>query len=216
MPDKDDNENLIELFEEDSRPMTKSERTRLKIMASAAKVFDEKGFDKASIQDIADDAGIAKGTIYYYIEKKEDILVSILKFGKARLFSKIEKGMDKAETASKKIDLIIRNHMKTVKIVGPIIPFFAHSLASTDSATRDVMAGFREEYLHLLESIIEEGIKSGEFRQVDPGKAALGILSLVVGQLLQAKLFTGKLNAKEIADNTMDIALNGLRSRHED
>ncbi|WP_353745344.1 hypothetical protein, partial [Candidatus Aquicultor secundus] len=45
---------------------------------------------------------------------------------------------------------------------------------------------------------------------------ALGILSLVVGQLLQAKLFTGKLNAKEIADNTMDIALNGLRSRHED
>ena len=211
-----DTDNIIELFEDESRPMTKSERTRLKIMASAAKVFNEKGFDSTSIQDIADDAGIAKGTIYYYVEKKEDLLLLLIRFGKAHLFSKIEKGIEKAATASEKIEVIIRNHLSIMKTVGPVIPFFAQSLTSNDSRVREIMTGFRREYLDLLESIIEEGIQLGEFRRVDPGRAAVAILGLVVGQVLQYKLFTGKINVKEILETTMDVAVSGLRQAHED
>ncbi|MBE0446811.1 MAG: TetR/AcrR family transcriptional regulator [Actinobacteria bacterium] len=210
-----DTDNIIELFEDESRPMTKSERTRLKIMASAAKVFNEKGFDNTSIQDIANDAGIAKGTIYYYVEKKEDLLLSLIRFAKVRLFAKIGKGIEKATTASEKIEIIIRNHLKIVKTVGPVMPFFAQSLVSNDSRVREIMAGFRREYLNRLESIIKEGIQSGEFRQVDPGRAAVAILGLVIGQALQFKLFTGKINTKEIAENTIDIAINGLRQGYE-
>lgn len=215
MPDNENDESLIELFEEESRPMTKSERTRLKIMASAAKVFNEKGFDSASIQDIANDAGIAKGTIYYYVDKKEDILLSLLKYGKTRLFGKVEKDLGRFATASDKIDFVIRNHLKIMKTVGPIIPFFAQSMVAPDSRSRDMMSGFREEYLDLLESIIKEGIQSGEFRQVDTKRTAVAILALVVGQMLQYKLFHGKINAKVMSDTALDIALNGLRSRNE-
>lgn len=216
MPEFEDAENVIDLFEDKSRLMSKSERTRLKIMASAAKVFNEKGFDNASIQDIADDAGIAKGTIYYYVDKKEDLLHSLVRFAKARLFAKAEKSLGKAATASEKIEIIIRNHVKIVKTVGPVMPFFAQSMVSDDSKTRDIMAGFRKEYLGLLRSIIEEGIESGEFRKVDPEKAAVAVLSLVIGQFLQYKLFGEKLSAKGIVENTMDVAIKGLRQRHED
>jgi len=208
-----DTESLVDLFEDESRPMSKSERTRLRIMASAAKVFNEKGFDKTSIQDIADDAGIAKGTIYYYVDKKEDLILSLVRFAKARLFAKVEKSIGRAPTASEKIEVVVRNHLKIIKTVGPVIPFFAQNMVSSDSRVRDTMARFRQEYLSLLESIIEEGIKSGEFRQVNPRRAAVAIISLVIGQVLQFKLFTGKINAKEIADNTIDMAINGLRKR---
>ena len=66
-PADDKTDPFTELFQGEALNMSKSERTRLKIMASAAKVFTEKGFSDASIQDIANDAGLAKGTIYYYI-----------------------------------------------------------------------------------------------------------------------------------------------------
>ena len=135
-----DAESIIELFEDESRPMSKSERTRLKIMASAAKVFAEKGFSETSIQDIADDAGIAKGTIYYYVDKKEDLLLSLVRFGQARLFAKIDKGIAKASCASEKIEIIVRTHLHIIKTVGPVMPFFIQNVVFHDSKVRGAFA----------------------------------------------------------------------------
>jgi len=217
MQEEKDSKNLIEeLFEDESRPISKSERTRLKIMASAAKVFTEKGFDNASIQDIADDAGVAKGTIYYYIDKKEDILLSLVKLGKAHLFGRVEKGIDRIPTASGKLELIIGNHLKLMSTVSPAVLFFAQSLMTPGSKVKELMQGFREDYLGLLESIIKEGIDTGEFRQVDPKETAVTLLSMVIGQMLQHRLFVGRINAKAITGNIMSIALRGLMQRHED
>jgi len=207
---------IDELFEDEARPMSKSERTRLKIMASAAKIFSEKGFDNASIQDIADDAGIAKGTIYYYIDKKEDILLSLVKLGKAHLFGRVEKGMDKIPTASGKLELIIGNHLKLMSTMSPVVLFFAQSLMAPGSKVKELMKGFREDYLGLLESIIKEGIATGEFRQVDPKETAVTLLSMAIGQMLQHRLFVGRIDAKRITGNIMSLALRGLVQRHED
>ncbi len=216
MPDLENTENLMDLLEEETGALSKRERTRLKIMASAAKVFSEKGFSEASVKDIADDAGIAKGTIYYYVDKKEDLLIMLVQFGQARLFSKIEKGMGKAATASEKIEIMIRNHLKIMKVVGPIMPFFVQNLVIYDSKLREVMAGFRERLLDIMAAIIEEGIASGEFRPVDPKKSAVAIAGMVIGQLMQHKVFAGKINTKEILETTIDIAIKGLRRPHED
>ena len=215
MSDFEDENDILELLDDDERPMTKSERTRLKIMAGAARAFHDKGFENTSIQDIADSAGVAKGTIYYYIERKEDLLLALLEFGQARLFARIDKGIGRETTAAGKIELIIRNHLRIVKVVGPIIPHVAQNIVTADSKIQNSMAKLRKRYLMLLESVIEEGVKSGEFREVRADKTALVILSLVLGQILQHKIFVGKLNAREIIASTMDFALNGLRKAHE-
>ncbi|HCG99536.1 MAG TPA: hypothetical protein DE036_07055 [Actinobacteria bacterium] len=216
MSDFEHEKDILELLDDDDeRPMTKSERTRLKIMAGAARAFNDKGFENTSIQDIADTAGVAKGTIYYYIEKKEDLLLSLLEFGQARLFARIDKSIGRETTAAGKIELIIRNHLRIVKVVGPIIPHVAQNIVTADSKIQNSMAKLRKRYLALLESVIKEGVDSGEFREVRPDKAALVVMSLVLGQILQHKIFVGKLNAREIIASTMDFALNGLRKADE-
>lgn len=216
MPDLENNESLMDLLEGEIGPFSKSERTRLKIMASAAKVFSKKGFSEASIKDIADNAGIAKGTIYYYVEKKEDLLIMLVQFGQAHLFSKVEQDMEKVATASEKIEVMVRNHLKIMKVVGPIMPFFVQNLMAYDSKLREVMTGFREQLLDIMTAIIEEGIASGEFRPVDPKKSAVAIIGMVIGQLMQHKVFMGKINTREILETTVDIAIKGLRRSHED
>lgn len=210
------NEELIGLLGDESYPESKRERTRLKIMASAAKVFAEKGFDETSVQDIADHAGIAKGTIYYYINKKEDLLLSLIKFAQGHLFAKIETSIGKVATASEKIEIIVHTHLKILRIFGPIVSFFAQSLFVEDSSTRLALGKFRKRYLNLLELIIDEGIRSGEFRRVDSQRAAVAILGMVIGQIMQAKLFTGKIDIRQIKETTMDMVINSLRAKRED
>ncbi|HEY3374431.1 MAG TPA: TetR/AcrR family transcriptional regulator [Candidatus Aquicultor sp.] len=216
MSESFDSEKFVELLEEETGPMSKRERTRLKIMASAAQVFDEKGFHEASIQDIADNAGIAKGTVYYYVDKKEDLLLMLLRFGKTRAFSKIDKALAKADTASGKLEAIIRTHLKAIKTVGPVIPFFVQNIMINDSRAKETITGLREDYLALVGSVIDEGIQSGEFRQVNTRKSAIAVMGLIIGQLVQYKAFNGKINAKDIADTTLDLVLHSLRVDHED
>lgn len=208
-------EEFIGLLGDESYPESKRDRTRLKIMASAAKVFDEKGFSEASVQDVADHAGIAKGTVYYYIDKKEDLLLLLMQFAKDHLFARIEKNVRKQASASEKITLIIHNHLKIMKTVGSVVPFLAQSMFVENSSTRKAMGNFRQSYLNLLESIIEEGIRSGEFRQVDSKKTAVAILGMVIGQVMQAKLFVGKINVRQIKETTMDMVINSLRANNE-
>src|SRR5262249_17989516 len=55
----------------------KQERKQ-EVLEVAARVFHEKGYDSSSIQDIADGVGILKGSLYYWINSKEDLLYEIL------------------------------------------------------------------------------------------------------------------------------------------
>jgi AcrR family transcriptional regulator len=54
-------------------------KRRQEILDAAARVFYEKGYDASSTQDIADDVGILKGSLYYYVETKEDFLFEVIK-----------------------------------------------------------------------------------------------------------------------------------------
>src|SRR3954451_11837461 len=47
------------------------------IIDAATRIFQERGYDATTIQAIADDVGILKGSLYYYIETKEDLLFRI-------------------------------------------------------------------------------------------------------------------------------------------
>ena len=48
------------------------------MLEAAAKVFHERGYAAASIQDVADELGILKGSLYHYIDSKEDLLLRLL------------------------------------------------------------------------------------------------------------------------------------------
>src|SRR3954471_18714428 len=62
----------------DGRRSRAPRRRQQEILEAAARVFHEKGYESTSIQDIADAVGILKGSLYYYIDSKEDLLYEIL------------------------------------------------------------------------------------------------------------------------------------------
>ncbi len=59
------------------RPRTNGQQTREKILAVALELFTERGYDKTSLRDIAERLGITKAALYYYFERKQDILLEL-------------------------------------------------------------------------------------------------------------------------------------------
>ncbi|MBI4734324.1 MAG: TetR/AcrR family transcriptional regulator [Rubrobacteridae bacterium] len=202
-------EQILKFFEAEIEPMQKSERTRLRIMASAARVFSAKGYQETSIQDIADDAGIAKGTIYYYVDKKEDLIVLLFELGQKLMFSKIENGLKEHETALDKLVFMLSTHLIIMRTVLPVLPIFIHNLLSHDERITNLILRFRGSYLDVLTSIIKEGKETGEFKLEDEEEIAYAVLSLVLGQTLQQKVLFDKIDANQIIQTTLNIAIRG-------
>ncbi len=73
---------------EGSRPAKRNRREDL--LQAAIQVFNAKGYARASIQDVADGVGMLKGSLYHYIDSKEDLLARIFEESDAQSFALIE------------------------------------------------------------------------------------------------------------------------------
>src|SRR4029077_17243643 len=82
-----------------SGPRRRKQRGKQEVCDAAARVFHEKGYGSSSIQDIADGVGILKGSLYYYIDSKEDLLYEILRRVNEEAFQQFEYAVA-AETAT--------------------------------------------------------------------------------------------------------------------
>src|SRR5580658_8958392 len=58
-------------------PSTRGQETRERILDVALELFTSQGFDKTALRDIADRLGITKAALYYYFERKDDILLEL-------------------------------------------------------------------------------------------------------------------------------------------
>ena len=77
------------------------------ILRAARRVFAREGFDAATVDEIADAAGLAKGTVYVYFHSKRDLYLAALKQGMAALIEETRRSIDRAPTAAEKIRAFI-------------------------------------------------------------------------------------------------------------
>src|SRR5262245_26711248 len=81
---------------------------RERILLSAMRVFALKGYYGAKVSDIAEDAGVADGTIYLYFRSKDDLLISLFEAQMERVHDALEGAMVGATDAADKLRRFIR------------------------------------------------------------------------------------------------------------
>lgn len=84
------------------------------ILEAASAVFNEKGYAKASMAEIARRAGVADGTLYLYVKNKEDLVRGVLARFYAQLTETAQRGVDKREGTTAKLKFLARHHMREV------------------------------------------------------------------------------------------------------
>lgn len=191
--------------------MASKEERRIDILNASIKVFSKYGFHKAKIQEIAEEAGVGKGTIYEYFDSKKSLFQEMIKYimdyyikgikeigeldgdFKAKILSYLEYNVN-----------TLTNHMSMFKVI----------MHESNEISQDMqlwMMSMRKRIYEQIAYIVEEAIAQGELREdLDKEVATLMIIG-TVNQYCGKKIFSDKLNLKETDFNTViNTLINGL------
>ena len=164
-----------------------SEERKNQILDAATQVFMQKGFDKARMDDIVEETGLSKGTLYWYFKSKYDIIISILD----RIFlSALERlksqQKDSQLSASEALwqftEEAIEGYHKTLRLMPVAYEFLA--MAFRNTFVQKAFKQYMDHYMEVLVPIIQRGIDSGEFRPVDATEAAIAAGAIFEGTIL--------------------------------
>ena len=163
-----------------------SEERKVQILNAAEEVFAKKGFEDARMDDIADTTGLSKGTLYLYFKSKEDLIIAILD----RIFQRevkqlqdVELGGSSATTTLEKFtDLVAQDLVGMLRLIPIIYSFLA--LTFRNKYVQRALKGYLNRHLDILVPIIERGIQSGEFRQVNAREVAIAAGAIIEGTVL--------------------------------
>ena len=89
------------------RPTPKSEETRQRILAAALRVFRERGFDAATMREIAAAAGVAVGAAYYYFASKDAIVMAFYQQAQDEMAPALDEILNRSRTLEQRLRGII-------------------------------------------------------------------------------------------------------------
>lgn len=186
---------------------------RAEIVRLAAQLFDEGGYHKASMEDLADAVGLAKPTLYHYFPGKDEILFRIhqefIQLLIERQQARSVSSMDPAE----QLRAIMRDILELMETHrGHVRVFFEHhrELPQQHQATVNEQ---RTRYQRMVEHVVRAGIAQGYFRDVEVRLTALAIFGMC-NWAYQWYRAGGPLSTEEIADYFFDLFREGVSNSH--
>jgi len=192
---------------------TLSESRRQALLRAAARVFRKKGYHATRIQDIADAVGMQKGSLYYYISSKSDLLYGLVEGGLLEMIRAAEAIVATRHTASQKLERLVEMHLRMFNERRDIFGIFLREdmdLLNQSSET-DIRRHARR-YEDLLDAVLAEGIASGEFApDIDRRLVIKAIVGMCNGSYTWYRT-DGRYPIEEIARLFTDMFVSGIRS----
>jgi len=184
------------------------------ILSAAKKVFSRKGYEATTMEDIGSEAGFGKASLYFYFKGKEEVFLNLIEDGLegqkillAQVMSSKLSSVEKLEAVLTKFFEYVRENREFIRIV--------HSESQKLYATtlKEVRSSIIKEHRKTVEgiaSIVRDGIKSGEFRQVEPTLAAASFMGIIRSVIFNWFVKDEKTPPDSYKPMVMDIFLNGI------
>ena len=189
-----------------------SKRRRQEVMDVAARIFHEKGYEATSIQEIAEEVGILKGSLYYYIDTKEDLLFGVIKEAYDSALNLIERLEQRDGSALELIEALVYGHAEVfAKNYVQSSVFFREFRALSDGRQRTIREA-ADVYNRFLISQIRRGQRSGEVRsEINPRLAAIGIIGMMNSMAFWYRP-EGPATSAQIGREFSRLVIGGLRT----
>lgn len=188
----------------------KSQRRRQELIDAAAEIFQDKGYEAASIQDVADALGILKGSVYYYIDSKEDLLFAAIQEVHESALANMAVIRELDADPLTLIRLFIESHVKHVSDNLVKATVFFHDFRSLDPERRSYIVSERDTYDAFLRELIARGQREGLIcKDIDPKLATLAMLGMM-NWTYQWYRVDGGMDPATIGREFADFVLAGL------
>ena len=192
-----------------------SEERKDQIMNAAEEVFTQKGFDEARMDDIAEETGLSKGTLYLYYKSKNDLIIAILDRIFQREFRDLEK-LDLSDmSASDAMWKMVDHAAKDVKIMFRLIPltFEFLGMAFRNKFVQKAFKTYLDRYMDVLIPIVQHGIDTGEFHQTDAKEVAIAVGAVMEGTILLWVYDRSLADLEQHLRSGMKLLLEGVKAK---
>ena len=183
---------------------------RDELIEIAAAMFAEKGYANTSIQDIAEKLGMLKGSIYYYIDAKEDLLFEVIRSTMIFWHGLVKEIRDSTANTLDRLYTYIHRNIEGSLHARHRTEVFYHDFQALSPERQLVILDMRHEHDTLLRDLIRIAKEEKLIAQhVNVKLVSLGILTMS-GSLYRWYNADGDLSARSIADELTRFVLRGL------
>lgn len=200
--------------------LSRKDRERLTkrqdIIKAARIVFADKGLHAATLDEIAEKAEFAKGTLYGYFASKDDLFVSMLEEEIIRFSDSLKQvltqGLPPDETIGVLVETMLRQFNENVDLMR-LLSQERSALITCKKGEMELrfLPHFRR-MIDMVAQLVKDGTGRGAFAKVDPERAATAIFNLCHGAAVNAFLNRKKVGSQEDAKFITRLLLHGIKA----
>ena len=190
----------------------KSDERWQAILRGAAVAFQRLGYAQTTLEDVANQVGINRATLYYYVGTKEELLIALL-YRPIHQMTANMKAIARLDVApTEKLHRTLVQYTRDMSETPELFIFLAQNLHQLMTGREaDDIASNADEYGRGLTRIIEEGQAAGEFRDdIDPQMAMLAVLGMF-NWIHRWYKPSGKRTLEQIGEEFAELAMSSLR-----
>ncbi len=194
--------------------MTEHE-SKAHILAIATAVFAEKGFAKASMNDIVRASGLSKGGVYWHFKSKDAIVTAIFDqffLAQLALLDTVLAGEGTAVAKLQQLATFTGDGVEALTAQFPS-PLEFYALAARDVTLKAHLQNHFQAYQEKIGRLVAQGIASGEFQSQDSTDAANAIMALFEGLLLIWAVSPQTVDLSTQVETAVNLLLNGLQQK---
>ena len=186
-------------------------RTR-EILGAARKLLERRGPEAMTMEEIAADAGVAKGTLYLYFQSKDDLIQALITRVGENILRDLEASLKAPGTPPEKLSRVVSVLLEYLNRERLLFPIYARELVRGEGESRE---GFRrnyqemeEKFVALVTGLFAEGIAAGQFIPANPR-----LLTFLIRGLIRATGYYQKSEGQaDAAKEALPVILTLLSS----
>ncbi|MGW7358141.1 TetR/AcrR family transcriptional regulator [Streptomyces sp. NPDC054802] len=199
---------------------TRRRATRAKLYEAAVTLIAEQGFSATTVDEIAERAGVAKGTVYYNFKSKTELFEELLRFGVGLLTSSLQEAADRtADRGGSKVealDEMIRAGLVFIDRYPAFTQLYVAELWRTNRAWQSTLLVVRQEAVAVVETVLREGVEAGELsEEIDIPLTAAALVGMVLVAALDWQAFQRERSLDDV-HGALSLLLHGRVSGRRD
>jgi AcrR family transcriptional regulator len=187
--------------------------SRQEILRTAARLFQQRGYDATSMNDVAAALKLSKGGLYHHFQSKDEILYEIMNHAMEITQERVLNPVRSIADPEERLRALIRRHIEVV--LSPRdreITVMLHENHPLPPALRKRINARKKDYIHFLESLMTEVQDKGQHQakgKVSPRAAAFALLGMI-NWIYQWYKPEGELQAQSLIPQFTDLIFGGI------
>ena len=184
--------------------------TRRKIIDATLLVASRNGFDRATTSEISRTAGVSEGIIYHYFRSKQELYLSMVDERASKYRQALKEEIGSIKRPKDKMERLIDFHFRSFTGKDSIFKGVLDKAGDAPIIKEHIIKLAIIPYSELIAAIIGEGIKAGEFKDVDIRVAALNLLGMMQVPALVMHFGQAAFSVRSAADTVKRIFFGGI------